>query len=204
MENSGKNIAPMLRLRRLLKRVAEINKYDRYQYEIIACLTLGILFGCVTQSLYGHGNDWQGTLEGYCAGFIPPMKAVTPVTLGFLAAIFLCAPFRFARLIIYPGTVFRGMGFGALICGALQRGSLREMAFAALALLPYTAANCVFTVYAGEFALGLSEAFTSENRGMTGNLLLHTAKMTSFYLAISAASCFIFAGTCRFFGLYLI
>ena len=133
-----------------------------------------------------------------------PLLSVGPVTLGFLATIFVCAPFRYSRLLIYPGTAVRGMGIGALLCGAMQCGNLREMCFAVLALLPYATVNCLIAVYAGEYALGMGEAFSGENGGMTKCLLLHTFKMVAFYLALSALSCVVFAETCRLFGLYLI
>lgn len=204
MENTGTIHAPDKSIACVMKKLSELISSDKYKYEIIACLTVGILFGCITQSLYGSSGEWKGILEKYCSGFMQPLLSVIPVTLGFLAAIFVCAPFQTARLLIYPGAAVRGMGIGALLCGAMQCGSLREMCFTALALLPYAVANCVIAVYAGEYALGLSEAFSGENEGMTKRLVFHTFKMGFFYLFLAALSCLVFAGTCRLFGLYLI
>lgn len=176
---------------------------DRYKVELAVCLSVGILFGCVTQSVYGGNGDWQGLTEAYCAGFWPALLAVAPVTIGLIAALFAAAPFEFVRLLIYPASAVRGMGLGALICGAVQRGSLRELCFASLVLLPYAVASCVTTVYAGEYALGWRESFTGENEGMTRSLLLHTLKMLCFYLALAALTCVVFAVSCVAFGTYL-
>ncbi len=204
MENAGISTVHPHLLTQILKRLAELKASDKYRYELIACLTVGILFGCVTQSIYGNKGEWNGILERYCSGFMPPLLAVFPVTFGFWAYLFVCAPFYFSRLLIYPGTAIRGMGFGALICGAMQCGSLREMCFAFLALLPYAVVNCVMAVYAGEYALGMRDAFSDENEGMTKHLIIHTVKMAAFYLALFVLSCVMFAGTCRMFGLFLI
>ena len=203
MENSVIS-ASRNKLKSVWEKTAETVRSDKHKYEMIACLTAGILFGCVTRAIYGNGGDWNGVLAGYCSGFAKALLSVTPATVIFLACVFFCAPFRITRLLIYPGIVFRGMGFGALICGAVQCGSLRELCFSALALQPFAAASCVIAVYAGEYALGLNEAFSGENKGMTRSLLLHCAKMGAFYLLLSVLSCVIFAGTCRLFGLYLI
>ena len=204
MENTGNALEKTIIIGRVKKKMAEFILSEKYKYELMACLAAGILFGCVTQSLYGSSGEWRGILEKYCSGFLQPFFSVAPVTLGFLAAVFACAPFRFLRLLIYPGSAVRGMGMGALLCGAMQCGSLREMCFAALALLPYSAANCVIALYAGEYALGWIEAFSDENGGMTRRLLIHTVKMTALYLSLSALSCVVFAETCRLFGLHLI
>lgn len=185
-------------------RIAEMASIDRHKFELTVCLSVGIIFGCITQALYGSKSEWAGLPEGYCTGFLSAFLAVAPVTLGYTAGIFACAPFSIARMLIYPGAAIRGMGLGALFCGAMQCGSLREMCFDAIVMLPYAAANCVLAVYAGEYALGLKESFTSENEGLTGSLVLHTIKMLSFYLAVAALSCVAFAASCLLFGKYLI
>lgn len=204
MENDEMNTYADETLYRIYIKLSGVISRDRYQFELILCLTLGILFGCVTQSVYGGSSDWKGVLAGYCAGFLPSLRAVFPVTLGFVAAVFAVAPFAYVRLLIYPLSAVRAMGLGALCCGALQCGSLREVSFASIVLLPYAAVNCLIAVYAGEYALGLRESFTGENQGLTRSLIVHTLKMLSCYLALAALSCVVFALSCLLFGIYLI
>ena len=188
----------------LKKKAVGILSCDRYRWEILACLSAGVFLGCITQAVYGGRSEWSGVIEKYCAGFLPAFITVAPVTLGFAATVFLCGTMEYLRLLIYPASAFRGMGLGALVCGALQSGGLRELSFAALLLLPYAAASCVLTVYSGEYALGLKGTFTSENAGLTRNLMLHLLKMMSFYLAVAAIICAVFAVSCVYFGQYLI
>ncbi len=179
-------------------------RQDKYQFALIACLAVGILFGSLTQALYGSPADWQNSVEGYCRGFRPALMSVAPVTVGYVTAMFACAAFLYSRTIIYPLSAVRGMGFGALICGAMQCGSLRELCFAALVLLPYCVANCVIAVYAGEYALGFRPSFNGWNEGMSDRLALHACKMLALYLTMSALSCVVFAFSCCLFGQYLI
>lgn len=204
MENAEKNSFVDKMLYSVYKKITEIISQDRYKFELVVCLMVGILFGCVTQSIYGGCSDWRNALDGYCSGFLPALRAIVPVTLGFIAALFAAAPFEYVRLLIYPAAAIRAMGLGALLCGAVQCGSLRELCFATLVILPYAAANCVIAAYAGEYALGLKESFNRENQGMTKRLILHTLKMLSYYLVLAALSCAVFAATCRLFGTRLI
>lgn len=204
MENLKDSFCPNEMIDGFQKKYSHVIARDKHKFEMLACISFGIISGCVTQAIYGVNNEWSGLVDKYCGGFWCAFAAIAPVTLGFAAAIFICTPFKYLRLLIYPASVFRGMGLGALICGAIQSGSLREMCFAALALLPYSAASCVITVYAGDYALGLKESFTDENRGLTNSLLMHALKMLLLYLLIYAVVCTVFAATCKFFGRNLI
>ena len=203
METDEKNTLGDETLYHVYKTIAGIISRDRYKFEMIVCLATGILFGCVTQTVYGNRGEWSGAVEWYCSGLFPALRAIAPVTLGFVAVIFAAAPFEYFRLLILPASAIRAMGLGALLCGAMQCGSLRELCFASLALLPYAAANCVIAVYAGEYVLGLKESFSRDNEGLTKRLILHTVKMLSFYLLLAALSCVVFAATCLLFGAYL-
>ena len=203
METDDKNTLGDETLYHVYKTIAGIISRDRYKFEMIVCLATGILFGCVTQTVYGNRGEWSGAVEWYCSGLFPALRAIAPVTLGFVAVIFAAAPFEYFRLLILPASAIRAMGLGALLCGAMQCGSLRELCFASLALLPYAAANCVIAVYAGEYALGLKASFSRENEGLTKRLILHTVKMLSFFLLLAALSCVVFAVTCLLFGTYL-
>ena len=184
----------------LLTQLMQLTR-EKYKIGLLACLLLGITLGSLTQAVYG--SAWNGLTDAYCAGWRTALQCIAPVTLGFVGAMLLCAPFRFTRLLIAPAACVRGMGLGALICGVTQMGTLRELCFAALVLLPYAVTNAALAVYAGEYALGLRGAFTQRNAGLTGRLALHTAKMTVFYLMIAALSCGVFALSCLGFGRYL-
>ena len=83
MENDEMNTYADETLYRIYIKLSGVISRDRYQFELILCLTLGILFGCVTQSVYGGSSDWKGVLAGYCAGFLPSLRAVFPVTLDW-------------------------------------------------------------------------------------------------------------------------
>ena len=203
MENVEKNLLKDSTFYFAYKKIYRCILRDRYKFRMLICLTVGILLGCITQSVYGESHSWQDVLECYCYDFFTPLCAVFPVTLGFVAVLFVAASASYIRLVIYPLSAVRAMGIGALLCGALQCGSLRELCFATLVLLPYSAINCVITVYAGEYALGLKESFTCENEALTRSLIIHSFKMLLFYLAIAATSCVLFAGSCVFFGAYL-
>ena len=204
MENAETNNGMAGVLLTAIQKLCGVISRDRYKFELIFCLAEGILFGCVTQTVYGKNQEWCGVVESYCAGFWQALQAVAPVTLVFLAALFAAAPFEYLRLLIYPAVAVRSMGLGALIGGPLQCGNLREMCFASLVILPYAAANCTICVYAGEYALGLRTAFNGENEGMRNNLILHALKMLLFYLMLAALSCAVFAASCMLFGVYFI
>ena len=186
------------------KLVKELISQDRHRIELSVCLTVGILFGCVTQSVYGNGSVWYGLTEAYCSGWVPAFLSVAPVTLAFPVLLFVCAPFEGTRLLIYPSAAVRSMGLGSLICGAVQSGSLRELCFGTLVLLPYATVSCVVAVYAGEYALGFRTSMTGWNDGLTDRLCLHAIKMLLFYFVLSALSCAVFALSCVLFGRYLI
>ena len=189
---------------RMWERLRQIISQDRYKWELIACLAVGILFGCVTQSVYGNRRDWVGLTERYCIGLKQPFWYVAPITVGFLVAIAICSSFRTARYLVFPLAAFRGMGFGALICGAMQLAQLRELCFSALVLLPYCVCNCVIAVYAGEYALGFRPSFNGWNEGLSNKLIWHGIKMFVFYMAAALLSCAVFAVSCCYFGRYLI
>lgn len=177
---------------------------DRYKYALIACLWAGIVFGCVTRSVYGSAADWRGLVEGYCKNPFTAFICVAPVTMGFLTVLFALAPFYYSRLLIYPLSAIRGMGFGALICGAVQLGGLMELCFASLVLLPFCAVNCVIAVYAGEYALGFRPSRNGWNEGLSKKLNMHAVKMMTFYLVIAGMTCGVFAALCFLFGQLLI
>lgn len=186
------------------ERITRIVSSDRYKYVLMACLWVGILLGCVTRSVYGGAEDWRGLVEGYCKNSFTAFICVAPVTLGFLVFLFALAPFYYSRLLIYPLSAIRGMGFGALICGAVQRGGLMELCFASLVLLPFCAANCVIAVYAGEYALGFRPSRNGWNEGLSKKLNMHAVKMMTFYLVIAGMTCGVFAASCFLFGQFLI
>ena len=129
---------------------------------------------------------------------------IAPITTGFIVLIFILAFSRLTRCLIYPASVFRGMGIGTLLCGAVQCGRLRELCFATIVLLPYAAVNCALAIQAGEYALGYRESFSGEHGGMTGRLIVHAVKMVSLYLVAAVITCLLFAGSCYLFGKYLI
>ncbi len=186
------------------ERITRIVSSDRYKYALMTCLWVGILLGCVTRSVYGGAEDWRGLVEGYCKNSFTAFICVAPVTLGFLVFLFALAPFYYSRLLIYPLSAIRGMGFGALICGAVQRGGLMELCFASLVLLPFCAANCVIAVYAGEYALGFRPSRNGWNEGLSKKLNMHAVKMMTFYLVIAGMTCGVFAASCFLFGQFLI
>ena len=187
-----------------IRKTVAVFSCDGYKLKMVLCLFAGILIGCVTQAVYGREGDWTQLVVQYCNGFVPAFIAVAPMAIGLAAVMFICAPFAYLRGLIYPASVFRAMGLGALICGAVQYGSLRELCFAALILLPYSAADCVITTFAGEYTLGFKGAFTRENQGLTKGLVIHTLKMFLLYLSLDGLNCAMFAAACMYFGRHLI
>lgn len=177
---------------------------DKYRLILIICVMAGILAGSFTQACYGNTLQWTHAIETYCSGFLPAFLTIAPITVGIIAVIFLCAVMSFSRWLIYPATVFRGLGIGSLFCGALQCGRIKELCFATIVLLPYLVVSCLLTVLAGEYALGLRHSFTRENEGMKGSLVTHAMKMFTLYMGAAVISCLLFGGSCTLFGKYLI
>lgn len=177
---------------------------ERHKIEMILSLSAGIVFGCVTQAIYGSREEWNGIAEAYCAGVGKAFAAIAPVSVGFIVLLFLFAQSELSRMLIAPAAALRGMGIGALLCGTLQAASLRELCFASLVLLPYGVTSCVIAVYAGEYALGFRESISGWNEGLSDKLVIHAIKMTTFYLLLSACSCAVFAVSCHWFGKALI
>ena len=183
----------------------DLLKREKYRAALTACVMAGVFFGSLTQAVYGDRRIWENAVSLYCANFLASsLLLIAPVTLGFIAAVFLLSLFPLARPLIYPAAVFRGLGIGSLICGAFQYGNLRELCFAVLVLLPYAAVNCALAVYSGEYALGLKESFTRQNEGLAGKLYGHALKMFLSYLAAAVLSCLLFAASCYCFGKYLL
>lgn len=176
---------------------------DKYRLAVTACLLLGAGLGSVTCVFYG-GTQWHGILDAYCSGGKTALLAVAPVTVSFLAALFVVAPFAGTRLLIAPAVCLRAMGVGALICGVIQADGWRGLCFASLALLPYAVINACLTVKAGECALGLRASLRQEAANLRGGILLHTLGKMLLYLLSAAGSCGIFAASCVGFGKYLL
>ncbi len=175
---------------------------DRYKLALFACLMMGVALGSFSRAIYG-GEEWHGVMQGYCAGFWTALQYVTPVTLAFIAAILVCAPFGVTRLLIGPAVCLRGMGLGSLLCAVMQAEGTEGICFAALVMLPYAAVNAMIAVYGGEYALGMRHSFEQGHTGLTKGLVLHTVKMSLFYLGAAALSCVVFAASCVGFGRYL-
>ncbi len=146
---------------------------DRYKMLLFVSLMMGVALGSFSRAIYG-GGEWNGVIAGYCVNFLSAFGYVAPVTLTFAAAMLLCAPFRLTRLLICPAVCLRGMGLGSLLA-----------------------------VYGGEYALGMRHSFEQGHTGLTKGLVLHTVKMSLFYLGAAALSCVVFAASCVGFGRYL-
>ena len=175
---------------------------DRYKMLLFVSLMMGVALGSFSRAIYG-GGEWNGVIAGYCVNFLSAFGYVAPVTLTFAAAMLLCAPFRLTRLLICPAVCLRGMGLGSLLCAVMQAEGTRGVCFAALVMLPYGVVNALIAVYGGEYALGMRHSFEQGHTRLTKGLVLHTVKMSLFYLGAAGLSCVVFAASCVGFGRYL-
>lgn len=199
MENSVE-IEKHAEVNRMLKMIGE----EKYKISIFACLILGLIMGVVSRLIYGGAGTWSGVAAAYCSSFEWAILEIAPVTLGFIASIFACAPFGATRLLIYPAVCFRAMGIGALICGVIQAEQLMGLCFSALVILPYAIINLWLTVRAGEFALGMRASLLQQNLALKRGIMLHTLGVFFLCLLVAALSCGLFAISCVGFGKYLL
>lgn len=199
MENSIE-IEKHAEFNRVFKMVAE----EKYKLAVFGCLLFGLIIGVVSQWVYGGAGTWRGAAASYCSGFGWAMLEIAPVTLGFVAAMFACAPFRWTRLLICPAVCFRTMGIGALICGVIQAEGLMGLCFSALVILPYALINSLLTVYVGEFALGMRASLVQQNSRLRRGIMTHTLGIFALCLLVAAFSCGLFAVSCVGFGKYLL
>lgn len=169
---------------------------------LLGGLLFGVTLGCISQALYG-GSPARGLIEAYCADFEGTLRCMLPVTAGFVAVVWLFAPFTLTRIWIAPTVCLRGMGLGSLLCTVLLAEGARGLCFAALTLAPYAAVNGVIAVYGGEYALGMQKSFRQGHARLTGGLIRHTLKMAAAYEAAAVLSCCCFAAACRGFGRFL-
>lgn len=185
---------------RVLKWISE----EKYKLALLACLITGLLTGGASRCIYGGANAWSGVVNAYCRSFAWAILEIGPVTLGFIAVLFACAPFRGTRLLIYPAVCFRAMGISALTCGIIQAEGLMGLCFAGLVLLPYALLNAWLAVYTGEFALGLRASLGQPNSELRRGLMRHTLGNFALCLLAAALSCCLFAISCVGFGKYLL
>ena len=177
---------------------------EKYKIAISACLVTGLIMGVISQFIYGGAARWSGVAASYCSGFWWAMLEIVPVTLGFVAVMFACAPFKCMRLLICPAVCFRAMGIGALICGVIQAEGLMGLCFCALVILPYTMINLLLTVYAGEFTLGMRSSLIQQSSNLRRGIMLHTFAVFALCLLVAALSCLLFSVSCIGFREYLL
>lgn len=184
--------------------VLQLMIHEKNKLTLVTCLLLGLVMGGVSRCIYGGAETWSGVVGAYCGSFELAALEIAPVTLGFVAVIFACAPFGATRLLIYPAVCFRAMGIGALTCGVIQAEGLMGLCFAALVLLPYALVNLWLAVCAGEFALGLRASLRQRNTDLQRSVTLHTLGIFALCLMAAALSCGLFALSCAGFGKYLL